>query len=163
MLVPAIRYKDILLKKFSEVVYSEDYFLYYGYPYGFDLPEIKDEECRWQWAVVDKSKATEEDSVIGYISYRVDTLSDMIHQFGLYSFDKGNLIVGHDLFKKLEELISKHHRVEWRAIDCNPILNSYIRFCNNHNGNIIHLHDVTKDRDGNYIGSYIFEIINPDK
>lgn len=27
MLIPAMRYKDILLKKFSEVQYSNDYFL----------------------------------------------------------------------------------------------------------------------------------------
>lgn len=163
MLVPAMRYKDILLKKFSEVQYSNDYFMYYGYPYGFDLPEIKDEEYRWQWAVVDKSKTTEEDSVIGYISYRVDPVADTIHQFGLYSFDKGNLIVGHDLFKILDDLISKHHRVEWRALDCNPVVLSYMRFCQKYSGNFVHLYDVTKDMDGNYVGSFIFEIINHDK
>ena len=90
-------------------------------------------------------------------------MADSIYNFGLYSFDKGNLIVGRDLFKMLDDLISKHHRIEWRAIDCNPVVNSYIRFCEKYHGNIIHLRDTTKDPTGNYVGCYIFEIINPNK
>ena len=161
MLKPAIRYKDILLKKFSELIYTDEYYFYAGWPYEFQLPEIGAEECRWQWAIIDASKETEEDSVIGYFSYRVDTISDRISQFGLYSFDPGNIIVGQDVFEKMEELVQDHHSIEWRMIAGNPVKRSYDRFCNKHNGNISVLHDVTKDRKGNYIDEYIYEIVKP--
>lgn len=160
MLRPAIRYKDILLKKFSEVIYTEDYFLYYGYPYGNSIPEIKDDECRWQWAIVDPKKASEEDAVIGYLAYRLDTVADRICQFGLYSFDKGNIIVARDTFDKLEELISTHHSVEWRMISCNPAKRNYDKFCKDHHGSIFKLSHITKDQKGNFIDEYIYEIVN---
>lgn len=160
MLVPAVRYKDVLLKKFAEVIYEDDYALYSGWPYCNDLPQIEASECRWQWAIIDPSKEDESEAVIGYLAYRLETLSDRISQFGLYSFDKGNLIVAKDTFNKLEELIQDHHSIEWRMISTNPVKRSYDRFCRKHHGNIVCLHDVGKDRRGNYFDEYIYEIVN---
>lgn len=160
MLVPAVRYKDILLKKFSEVIYDDNYALYCGWPYCNDLPDIKPRECNWQWAIIDKNKNSEEESVIGYLAYQLETLSDRVCQFGLYSFDRGNIIVGKDVFDKLEELTKNHHSVEWRMISTNPAKRSYDRFCKKHNGNICCLHDIGKDRYGHYFDEYIYEIVN---
>ena len=159
MLKPAIRYKDILLKKFSEVIYEDDYALYVGWPYGNDLPEIKDQECRWQWAIIDPKKDNEEDSVIGYMAYYIETLTDCVSRFGLYSFDKGNIIVGQDVFQKLEELVQDHHRVEWHMVSNNPAKRSYDRFCKKHGGNIVKLTHTSKDRHGNWLDDYIYEIV----
>ena len=154
MLKPAILYKDELLKKFSEVVYDDNYFLYMGYAHGHALPQIEDTDFNYQWAIVDNNK------VIGYFAYRIDPSCSVVHNFGLYSFDPGNIIVGKDVFTKMKELIEKYHRVEWRMIGGNPIQRQYDRFCKKYNGQRVILHDCTKDNYGNYRDDYIYEIIN---
>ena len=108
----------------------------------------------YQWAIMDKDK------VIGYFSYRIEPYSDSISSFGLYSFDKGNPIIGISVFKKLEELIQTHHRLEWRVISGNPVIKHYNRFCKRHSGNTFILHDVCKDNYGVYHDEYVYEIIN---
>ena len=84
----------------------------------------------------------------------------MVNNFGLISFYKGNALVGKDIFDKLEELIHKFHRVEWRAISGNPACRGYDKFVKKHNGKKLILTDVCKDADGNYHDDYIYEIIN---
>lgn len=154
MLVPAILYKEEIEKAFAKELYTENYFYYYGYAYGNSLPEIRAEDCLYQYAIVNKNER-----LIGYLSYRIDSNADTVNSFGLYSFDKGNFIIGKDLFEKLEELIEKHHRIEWRMIGGNPVKRHYDKFCNKHNGNVVILHDVCKDERGFYHDEYIYEII----
>ncbi len=154
MLVPAILYKEEIEKAFAKELYTENYFYFYGYAYGNNLPEIKAEDRRFQYAIVNKDKR-----LIGYLSYWIDSNADTVNSFGLYSFDKGNFIIGKDLFEKLEELIEKHHRIEWRMIGGNPVKKHYDKFCNKHNGNVVVLHDVCKDDRDIYHDEYIYEII----
>ena len=52
MLVPAILYKDEILKAFSRELYTEDYFLYNGYAHCNTLPEIRLENNVYQFAIV---------------------------------------------------------------------------------------------------------------
>lgn len=52
MLIPAIVRKKELEDLFAKEIYTEDYFLHYGYRYGYSLPEIKAEENRVQYAIV---------------------------------------------------------------------------------------------------------------
>ena len=154
MLVPAISRKDELSAKFAAEVYTERYFYYVGYAYGFELPEICTQDCYYQWAIVD-----DKEDVIGYLAYRVDPSTDTVDRFGLYSFDEGNLTVIKDTFEKLEHLIKQHHRVEWRVIGGNHAKNGYDRFCKKWKGRRVCLHDVVKDLRGNYRNEYIYEII----
>lgn len=157
MLVPAMVYKYELSKLFAQEMYSEKYFYYVGYPYGFELPNIRDAEGYYQWAIVSDS---EPDKVIGYLAYHIDPAIDNVSRFGLYSFDEGNLTVVRDTFNKLEELVSKHRRVEWRVIGGNHAKRGYDRFCTKHKGNRVCLHNVTKDLNGNWCNEYIYEILN---
>lgn len=154
MLVPAILYKEEIEKAFAKELYTNDYFYYYGYAYGNSLPEIKAEDRLYQYAIVNKDK-----QLIGYLSYWIDSNSDTVNNFGLYSFDRGNFIIGKDLFEKLEELISKHHRIEWRMVGGNPVKKHYDKFCSKHNGNVAVLHDACKDDRGVYHDQYIYEIV----
>jgi hypothetical protein len=154
MLVPAILYKDKIEKEFAKVLYTEDYFYYSGYCYCNSLPEIRAEDCLYQFAMIDSGK-----NLVGYLAYRVDITSNSVNSFGLYSFDRGNPIVEKDLFKKMEELVSKYHRVEWRMIGGNPVQKHYDEFCKRHGGNCVVLHDVCKDDSGNYHDEYIYEIV----
>lgn len=161
MLVPAVLYKDEIEKQFAKRIYDNDMFYYQGYTHGHELTEIKLQDNLYQWAIIGKN-----DNLIGYFSYRIDPASDNVYNFGFYSFDKGNALVAHDVFKKMKELIKEHHRVEWRGVGGNPALEGYKNFVAKiaieNPFWIVKIHkmiDVTKDNQGNYHDEYIFEIL----
>ena len=87
--------------------------------------------------------------MIGYLSYQVDYYVSKAYNFGLISFDRGNPIIGRELFEKLKELISTMHRVEWRMIGGNPVEKHYDKFCDKYNGNKYFLKDSIRDKDWN--------------
>lgn len=153
MLKPAVFYKNELEQKFADIMYSEEYYFYVGYPHSHRLPEITDADNCYRWAIVDANK------VIGYLSYYIDLATNCASGFGLYSFDKGNPVIGVDLFNELERLLTFVHRVEWRVISGNPVIRHYDKFCTAHGGAKVILHDCTKDMQGNYHDEYIYEII----
>ena len=157
MLKPAAIYKDILMEKFTSILYTEDYYFYCGYP-GTGLPEIETEDGVYNYAIVDK-----EDNVIGFFSYQVFDLTNTAHNFGLISFDKGNPIVGIDIYYKLKELIKTYHKIEWRVVGDNPIKLMYDKFCAHYDGFTHRLHDATRNLKGELVDSFIYEILNNDK
>ena len=158
MLKPAILYKDKLESKFANEIYTEKYFYYVGYAYGFEIPNIRAQDEYYQWAIVEPIDNFT-DKILGYLAYHIDPSSDNVDRFGLYSFDEGNQIVIRDTYNKLEELIKQHHRVEWRVIEGNHAKRGYDAFCNKHNGNCVCLHDVIKDSQNKYRNEYIYEVI----
>ena len=155
MLKPAILYKDILEKKFAEYLYTDDFFWYTGYGGCNELPKLEPRDDDYKYAIVDGK-----DNVIGYFAYRIEFTVDTVLNFGLYSFDKGNPLIGKDLFEKMEELVREHRRIEWRMISGNPVQKHYDKFCKEHNGYIHHFHDTGRDLNGNLVDSYSYEIIN---
>lgn len=157
MLKPAIAYKDQLDRLFAEHIYDEDMFFYMGYPHCNQPPEIKAQENDYKWVYVGN-----DDKVRGYFAYRIDAFGDGVYNFGLYSFDKGNLGFIRAVYNKLEELVRVHRRIEWRCIANNPVLNSYKYFCDKHKGYSHHLHAVVKDNEGVLQDEYIFEIVRCD-
>lgn len=154
MLKPAILYKDELLRLFSEEIYTEEYFLYVGFPYAHSLPEIDTADNYKRFAILNS-----EEEVIGYLSYHIDISVDCVSSFGLYSFDKGNPTVGKDLFTEMERLVQNHHRIEWRMVGGNPVERSYDKFCKKHNGKKFVLTDTVRDLHGKYRNCAIYEII----
>ena len=78
----------------------------------------------------------------------------------MFSFDRGNVLVGKDVFDKLEELIKTLHRVEWRAVGGNPACRCYDSFIERHNGTKHILKDSIKDKNGEYHDDIIYEIVN---
>lgn len=154
MLKPAILYKEELLKKFGERIYTKGYFYYKGYTYGFTPPNLDLKDWRVQYAIVD-----ENDKVIGFLSYNIAS-PDSVYGFGLYSFDEGNLKVIRDVHEELERLVARYHRVEWRCIATNHAARGYDNFCKKHGGRKITLYDVTQDPEtGKYVDEYIYEIV----
>ena len=158
MLVPAILYKEEIAKNFKKYYYTDDMMYETGYLDNWN-PEIHEnpDACTYQYAIVDSNE-----KLIGYIAYTIDWYSSSAYSFGLISFDRGNPIVGRDLFNEMEKLIHEYklHRIEWRVVSGNPVKKHYDKFCNKYNGNIIKLTDVFKDKYGNYRDSYIYEILN---
>jgi len=162
MLQPAILYKDAIEAAFSAQLYTEDFFYYAGYRGATYIPEIKREDFVYQYAIVDPTK-DKGNELIGYFSYQFDTLNDTARNFGLYSFDRGNKIIGRDIIKKMRELVQSHHRVEWRMIGGNPVKRHYDKFCRRYGGNVVQLHEVVKSPSGKYVDEYLYEIVNTDK
>jgi hypothetical protein len=159
MLVPALMYKDELLRAFAKELYTEKYFYFWGGSPTM-LPNIKDDDCKYQFAIVNPS----DNKLIGYLCYCVYPDIDSVEQFGLYSFDSDyGFVVGMDLKGKLNELIERHHRVEWRMISGNPVQRHYDYFLNNYNGTLSVRHDVCKDDLGNYHDEYIYEVVRGNK
>ena len=154
MLKPAMLYKDELEKKFAEVMYDDDYFLYMGYAHGHELPKIGTFDNEYQWAIV----SPKSEKIIGWFAYRVQPETDTVLNFGLYSFDRGNPIIGKDVFEKMEDLVFSHRRLEWRVIGGNPVIKHYDKFYERFLGNKVTLHDVTKDHNGIYRDEHIYEI-----
>ena len=123
MLIPAIIKKNEILEAFKRYYYSDD-MMYETGGLGNWLPNIQEEteDGRYQYAIVDSN-----DKLLGYFDYHVDWYTSCAHRFGLISFDRGNPIVGKDLFNELNKLLHdyKLHRIEWRMIGCNPVESSY--------------------------------------
>lgn len=115
MLVPAVLYKEQITKEFQKLYYTEDMLFETGCLEQW-RPEIEDipSAGRFDYAIVSGNK------LIGFLSYQVDYYCSSAYNFGLMSFDRGNPIIGKDVFEKLEELVSTLHRVEWRMIGGNP-------------------------------------------
>lgn len=153
MLKPALMYKKELENKFTEIMYDDEYYLYMGYIHGHELPKIEPQDNAYQWAIVDKAK------LIGWFAYRVQPETDSVYNFGLYSFDRGNPIIGIDVFNKMEELVRNFRRIEWRALSTNSVVKHYDKFCQKHGGNKVVLHEVGKAPDGSYWDDIIYEIV----
>ena len=155
MLVPAILYKDEIIKGMQKYFYTDDMLYETGCMDNW-IPNIVDnpDSYNHQYAIVNN-----EGKLIGYLSYYIDWYSSKAYNFGLFSFDRGNILLGKDVFNKLEELVNKFHRVEWRAVGGNPACRGYDNFIKKHNGKKHILKDAIKDKDGNYRDDIIYEIV----
>ena len=125
-----------------------------GGKYKADVGVIRNSSTN-AFAIVDNNN-----KLIGYLAYVVDYYCSKAYNFGLISFDKGNVILGRDLFNKMEELVSTLHKIEWRMVGGNPVERSYDKFCFKHNGKKHILKDSIRDAQGNYRDDIIYEIIN---
>lgn len=153
MLVPAISRKDELEKLFAEHLYDDDMFLYNGYPYCNQIPDLTLRENEYKWAIVDKNN-----NAIGYFCYYINNHCNSACAFGLYSF-KRDSIIGLDVNRKMKELVKNYHRVEWRMIGDNPVEKHYDRFCSRNHGRKVVLRDAVKSPTGEYRNEYIYEIV----
>ena len=156
MLVPAILFKNEIQKEFQKYYYTPDMMYETGCMNNWS-PVIVDcpDESQFQYAIVDK-----DEKLVGYLAYYVDWYASKAYNFGLFSFDRGNILVAKDTFDKLEELVKTLHRVEWKAVSGNPACRGYDSFIKRHNGVKHVLRDSIKDKDGKYHDDIIYEIVS---
>lgn len=156
---PAICFKEEIEKALAEYFYSEEMFLYWGGSLEDYLLTVStcSDNGRIQLAVLD-----DDENLIGYIGYIVDYYSSSAAHFGAFSFDKGNPIMGKELFNLFEKLLKTMHRVEFRAIQGNPAIRGYDHFLQKHKdiGKKHIFTDSLKDREGKYRDSYVYEFVN---
>jgi hypothetical protein len=158
MLIPAILRRDEILQEFQKLQYTDDLMYEVGSCDNY-MPDIADEPNKetYQYAIVNDSG-----KLIGYIGYYIDWYSSQASRFGLMSFDRGNILIGKELFTIMTNLIEnlKIHRIEWYMVGGNPVERSYDNFCSKYHGNKFVFKDVFKDRYGKYHDSITYEIIN---
>lgn len=161
MLKPAILYKDEIIKNYNKLYYT-DIMMYESGSLDNQTPDIRENTGMdaFDYAIVNS-----EDKLIGYISFKIDWYSSGAYNFGLISFDPGNIIIGKDLYNLMNQLLNEYklHRIEWRMVSGNPVERTYDRFLKKHNGNKYIMHDVFKDRTGQYHDSIVYEIISNQK
>lgn len=156
MLKPAMIYKEAIINGMKQHIYDDEMTFYSGWN-GYTIPEISNEfdGCDYRYAIIDGNK------VIGYFCYTYDMHSKCLSNFGLYSFDKGNPVIGKDVICEIKRIIKEYqpHRMAWRMVGGNPVEKHYDRFCNKYQGRKFVLTDVFKDRYGKYHNDVIYEII----
>lgn len=158
MLIPAILRKNEILHEFQKMQYTDDLMYEVGCCDNY-MPNIVEEPDKetYQFAIVDSK-----DKLVGYVGYKIDWYASQAHRFGLMSFDRGNPLIGKELFGIMDNLINTLciHRIEWSMVSGNPAERSYDKFCNKYNGRKLALKDTFKDRMGHYRDSITYEIIN---
>lgn len=156
MLKHASLYKTEIERNILNLAYTEEMFLYTG-SLGYFMPNLENLDDGYRrYAIVD-----ENEKLIGYFTYDIDFYSLSVRNFGLFSFDKGNKIIGIDIYKELKKLINDYHihRIEWRMVGGNPVERHYDNFLKKYNGNKFILTDAIRDKQGNYHNDIIYEII----
>lgn len=153
-------YQDEIYKGFARYIYDDEITYYSGWN-GFTIPEISEEfdGMTYRYAILDNER------VIGYFCYTYDIHSKCLRNLGLYSFDKGNFIIGKDVLYKIKQIIKEYqpHRMEWRMVGGNPVEKHYDNFCERYNGKKIVLTDAICDKAGVYHNDLIYEIIFTNK
>lgn len=156
MLMPALLYKEEITTELKKHIYESE-MLFYSCWNGYNIPDFPDEfdGCNYRYAILDHDK------VIGYFCYVYDLHSKSLSNFGLYSFDRNNPIIGKDILHEIRRIIQEYkpHRMEWRMIGGNPVERHYDTFCKKYHGKKLVLTDAIRDRQGIYHDDVIYEII----
>lgn len=157
MLKPAQLYKDNILTKYAEHMYDIDYQWYYGYR-GTSLPHIGDNNYEnYKFASVNK-----DNNVIGYISYCVNVSANSCNNFGIMSFEKGNLLFIMDVKQAIDDIFYKYNfnRIDFCCFDGNPALRGYRNFIKRYGGREVGIYkESNRLMDGNLYDSILFEIL----
>lgn len=157
MLKPAQLYEKPLQKCMINTWYKPEYIYYHGGTgeYTLDLPDNnKNQHC---FVSVDK-----DDNVIGYISYNVDWDAMSADNWGIISFDKGNIEFAKDLYQAICDCfeIYRLNRISWFCYADNPAIRGYRNFIKKHGGRECgYYRQYIKLKDGKLHDSVSFEIL----
>lgn len=166
-LIPAIRYKDEIIKASDALRYSDNMMYYNGcMEHGrIYIHEDYDNGGKYQWAIVDKYE-----NLVGYIAYDVDHFARAAYSFGLIAFREDPDAIkamAMGIRHAIRHLEAMHlHRIEFRCIWDNPARKRYegiIKLMVKKHGYQalgFHLTDVFRDEFGEYHDCAIFELLD---
>ena len=171
MIVPAIQYKEEIEQEFKKIQYSDKYLWYTGSIDNYDI-EIKTEDNKFAFAIVDKSDELYGGIVIGYISFRVDWYCSMAYNFSLIKFDitensPCSTTIMADAIREVIRMLESFnlHRIDFRCVSGNPARKHYSRICRmvneqgKYNFNRMIFTDNIKDLKGEYHDTIVYELI----
>lgn len=92
MLVPAILYKEQIQKEFQKYYYTTDMMYETGCldNWSPNIEENPDEQT-YQYAIIGN-----DNKLIGFLAFRIDWYCSRVYNFGLFSFDRGNALIGRE-------------------------------------------------------------------
>ena len=161
MLVPAILYKDQIEKASKRMMYDDSAFFDSGSVHPSYITIQRDQNDKkvtyFEYAIVD-----DKEELIGWMRYYISWYSNQLYIAGITNLTgKPNPIIGFDLYKEILRVINTYniHRVEFRMIGGNPVQRTYDKVCTRFKGTRHELHDVYRDRHGEYHDEYIYEIL----
>lgn len=159
MIKAALLYKDELQKKFLEHWYEPGTKYYSGTCCG--IPDLVNTNMdKRQYVSIGK-----DGSVIGYIAHNINWCTRSAQNWGMISFDKGNLTFIRDLRTVVTNLLVKENfnRVEWWCFADNPAVRGYCNFVKRFGGKEVgHMHNSAMFSDGSLHDTLIFEILKED-
>ena len=157
MLKPAQLYTALLNDKMIETWYRPEYMYYHGGVAEFTLELPDNNGSSHCFVSVDN-----DDNIIGYISYNVDWISMSAEEWGIISFDLGNVTFAKDVYKAIMDCFVEYHfnRISWWCYADNPAIRGYRNFIEKHGGReCAHFRQHTRLRDGKLHDSVCFEIL----
>ena len=101
--------------------------------------------------------------ITGYISYSVDWIAMSADQFGIISFDRGNVLFAKDVYKVICNLFEIYgmNRISWRVYVDNPAIRGYRKFIEKHGGRECgYYRQNARLQDGRLHDSVEFEILS---
>ena len=175
MLVPAIVYKDELIKKFDRLRYSDKAVWFNGCIEngGLNITE-ETTDGKFQYAIVDREErflcngdTKHIDKVVGYLGFYIGFYDRGVWGIGLVSFDdKPNPVITSAIREAIKMFQDYDlHRIEFRAIEGNPAVERYDKIATKFASNNPYtftkhrMRDVFRDRKGFYRDSYIYEFL----
>lgn len=161
-IVNAKLYEEQIRAKMWEIWYDEKYQYYFGGEgrHDFSLSDNSDGLPRRSFAVLNNN-----DELIGFIDYSVDTDLRIAQWFGAINFSEDKLSFGKALKQVIEDCFLKFglEVVEWCVVCGNPIEDSYDRMCQKLGGHICGIrHRRARDLAGNICDDKIYEILRED-
>lgn len=155
-LVPAIIYKDKIENYIRSIYYSDDSYLMSGFNHSFnEVIEDDKDGTLFQWAILSNSN-----QLMGFVSYKINWYDAILKKLKLLSFVEGNVCIKFAMQAIVDKINSYNlHKMTFWCIDEDPMLQKYINFTKNNNGQVIILQDEFRDHYGKYHNLYRFDIM----
>lgn len=130
MLKPAQLYKEQLSTVSVNTWYDLSYIYYYGGS-GSSIIKVSDDNYNTHSFV-----SIDNNNIIGYMCYTIDWVAMSVDNFGIISFQKGNLEFIKDVYQAIHNIFKVYHmnRISWFCYADNPAIIGYRNFIRKHGG-----------------------------
>ena len=160
MLRPALLYAEQLKEKEIETMYDIRY-QYYNGSIGSYLHTLADNNDN----VHEFVSVDEENKVIGLITYQINHSALSCYNFGIMSFDLGNIKFVRDIQQAINDIFYKYNfnRMDWCCFEDNPHIRGYRNFIKRVGGREIgYYKQSNRLMDGKLHNSVLFELTRDD-
>lgn len=158
MLVPAILYKDQLIKKHREIWFDDKYTYWNSGIYWEDLTVNTDTWNEHQFVSVYNGE------IIGYIAYSINRSANIAYSLNVLKYSNHfSATFSLDLGQALQDIFEKFHfnKLNFSVIIGNPIEESYDRIIDRYNGRIVGTYkDHVRLQDGKLCDQKLYEIMS---
>lgn len=154
-LVNAKLYENDIKNELYKLWYEEKYQYYFSGLERYDFVLGNDGLLR-SFAVLNNK-----DSLIGFISYRLDLETMLAYNFGAVNFSSDKLTYGLAMLKVINDCFTRYgiKMIEWKVVCGNEIEKSYDKICTKLGGHIVGiLHNRFKSLNGELHNCKIYEL-----